>query len=104
MKVDFTKVILRDIAGKPIKAQSNLHKTVADCIHFTCRTVDLIGVAKIVNEGQEVDLTVSQVKQIKNLVTHPEAPLAGFAKVAVGKYLDIRLKSADGSKKKKKKK
>lgn len=101
MKIDFTKVVLRDIAGKPIKNQSDLHKTIADCIHFTCRTVDLIDVAKIVNKGQEVDLTVPQIQQIKNLVTHPQAPLAGFAKVAVNKYLDARLQSADKSKKKK---
>ncbi len=103
MKIDFTKVILRDINGKPIKGQSDVHKTIANCIHFTCRTVDLIDVAKIVNKGQEVDLTVPQIQQIKNLVTHPQAPLAGFAKVAVNKYLDARLKSADKSKKKKKK-
>ncbi len=103
MKIDFTKVVLRDIAGKPIKEQSDIHKTIANCIHFTARSVDMIDIARNVNQGVVVELSVSQINEIKNLVMHPQSTLAAFAKVAVNKYLDARLKSADKSKKKKKK-
>ena len=101
MKIDFTKVVLHDLAGKPLKTQSEVHKTIANTIYFTARSVDLIEVAQAVNKGQEVELSVSQIEEIKNLVNHPQATLAAFAKVAVQKYLDARLNSVKKKKAKK---
>ena len=98
MKVDFTKVVLRDVAGKPIKEQSNIHKTVANCIYFTARSVDMIDIARNVNQGVVVELSESQIKEIKNLVMHPQSPMAAFAKVATAKYLDKPLNSVNKKK------
>lgn len=101
MKIDFTKVVLRDIAGKPVKGETNIHKTIANCIHFTARSVDMIDIARNINQGVAVELLESQIREIKNLVMHPQSTLAAFAKVAVQKYLDARLNSVKKKKAKK---
>jgi len=99
MKIDFTKVVLRDIAGKPVKGQTDIHKTIANCIYFTARTVDMIDIARKINQGVAVELLEPQIREIINVVIHPNSPMAAFAKVATKEYLDTQLKKKKEAKK-----
>lgn len=87
MKVDFKVVKIYNIEGKLIE-KSNLHKTIADILYCRARNLTLVEIAKKIHKGEVVDLSHTEVEEIKQLISSPNDGLLSFARKAVLEYID----------------
>lgn len=100
MKVDLTKIKLRDIDGKVTKFQKGggIHKTIANILYLKVKDLDLVDIAMQMNSGQSVEMTPTQIKEMRSLIADPATGVFAFVKKAVFDYLD-KIEEADKKKK-----
>lgn len=87
MKVDFSKMKILDVEGKAIK-NSEIHKSLARIIYHRTQNLDLIEIARSINNGKEVELRDSEIKEVKRLVNDKQSGLLAFARKAILDYLN----------------
>ena len=89
MKVNLSKIVLKDINGVPVKKDPDenigVHTAVANLLYTKAKNVDLVDIAIQMNRGDAVELTPSHIAEIKKLI--PDG-LATFARKAVLEFLD----------------
>ena len=89
MKVDFKKLVPLDIEGKPAwKDDYPFYKLIANTIYFRVSNLDLVEVGRQINTGMVVELSATDVKQIKNVLISKENSIASFARKAVIDFFD----------------
>jgi hypothetical protein len=86
-KIDLSKVEVTNLEGKPIK-DANLHKLVANGIYSFTKNLDLVSKALEMNSGKPVDLTASEIEEVKRLVKDEKLGLAAFVQAAILAELD----------------
>jgi len=87
MKVDLSKVELKDIDGNVIK-DAKFYKTIADLLYGKARSLDLVEIARAINKGEEVEMAASHIKEMRQLVENPESKIFTFARKAFSDYMD----------------
>ena len=104
MKIDFTKVVLKGLDGKPIiiKGKSEVYKTIANAIYFNARSIDLCDIASLINKGGEVEMSESQLREVKNLISGKYSGVAAFAQRTINEYINKKLSVIERKKAKKK--
>lgn len=92
MKVDLTKVKTRSIDGKENKYKKDdtqqVYKIIANMLYLKVRDLDLVDIAMQMNKGQVVEMTPTQIQEMRSLIADPESGLFSFAKKAIFDYLD----------------
>lgn len=86
MEYDFSKIILVDLDGKKIKDEA--YKIVANILYCSARTLDLVETARQINKGEVVELDKSEIKEIKDLLSHPQSGVFAFTQKAIFDYID----------------
>ena len=97
MKVDFKKIKLIGLDGKAAKAEGGekFHKTIATRIFYQIANLDLVEVARQINQGKAVELSKTDIKQIKACLLSEKAGFLAFAKEAITKFFDELEKQKD---------
>jgi hypothetical protein len=85
------EVELKTIEGEVMESHE-LHKAVANLMYRFAQDLDLVEIAMKMNRGEEVELTASQIKELKRLIVSKESVLASFSKKAAIEYLEVLLK------------
>ena len=83
MKVDFTKLVLKDINGMPQKPDKPFYKTVANIIYMQISNLDLVEIAMQINRGEPVELSKTDMSQIEACLMSEKAGFFAFAKKAI---------------------
>jgi len=94
MKVDFTQIVLTGIDREPIKVGTPIYKTIAERIFYKIGNLDLVETARKINEGKPVELSPTDIKQIKACVLASDSGLFAFARKEIEDFFD-NLKEAD---------
>jgi len=88
MKINFKEIVLLDIDGKPAKAETPIHKAIANIIYTQISNLDLVEVAREINKGKVVELSNTDIKQIKKLLLGDKSGLFAFAKAAITEFFE----------------
>jgi len=99
MKVDFTKIKLLDVNGEEAKPDGlPFHKVIAEKIFYYVSNLDLVEVARQINKGEVVELSKTDLKQIRACVLSEKAGLFAFAQEAFTNFLDnLKKENSDGT-------
>ena len=89
MKLNFSKVELKDIEGKKIE-KHDLHKLVANLLYGGTKNLDMVEIAREINKGKEVELKKEDLEDIKKTIVEAQT-IAAFAKKAVIDYIDEQV-------------
>jgi hypothetical protein len=89
MKIDFSKVELKDLEGKVVK-DPNLHKTIANAIYAHTQDLDLVEKARIINSGKEVEFDKTEIEEVKRVIKDPKTGFFAFAQKALLDALDAK--------------
>ncbi|MBU2061163.1 MAG: hypothetical protein KKH44_04850 [Bacteroidetes bacterium] len=87
MKIDFSKVELVDLEGKPL-ANANIHKTLANALYAHTKDLDLVEKARAINKGGALELDKTEIDEIKRVINDPQTGFMAFAKDALIKFID----------------
>ncbi len=94
MKINFLKIKLENIEGKPFKVREgnkDIYKSLADLIYIHATdNLELVKIAMEINAGKEVDLRDSEVKTIKRIingVSIEQGGLFAFVRKAILDYI-----------------
>ena len=85
--VDFSKVEVKDLNGKPIK-EAQLHKLIAQGIYTLTKELDLVQKAFDINAGKPVELNAKEIEEVKRLINDDRLGIAAFARAALLDILD----------------
>ena len=89
MKLDLTKVEIKDLDGKKIE-KHDIHKIVANLMYQSTKNLDMVELAREINQGKEVELKKDELEELKTLITQTQA-IAAFAKKALIDYIDEQV-------------
>lgn len=89
MKINFSKIKLRDIEGREIK-NSKIHKGIANAIYMFAKNLDLLEIAIKINKGEEVELRESDIAEIETIINSKEAGFMAFARKAILDTIKMR--------------
>lgn len=101
MKYNFSKIRITDLDSK--KTPNVLHKSVANLLWHSAKTLDLVDIAIFINRGEEVDLDKSEIEELRTLIDDPNAVIKiwSYAKKAIFEYIDsVQEKEKNKHKKK----
>jgi len=87
MKVDFSKMQMKDIEGKIVNSPE-LYKTVANVLWRGAKTLDLVDVAMAINRGEVVELRDDEVEEIKELVKDLKSGVFAFARKQILDFIE----------------
>jgi hypothetical protein len=87
MKINISKICYQDIEGSEVKEHS-LHKTLAMVLYKMAKTLDLVDKAMQMNRGEEIDVSMAELNEIKFLIKDPNSRIYAFARKAMLEYLD----------------
>jgi len=91
MILDFSKVKFTDVRDKEFDIP-DFNKTIADIIYMNTQSVDMLEIARQINQGP-VDLTKVQIGEIKLLLTNDQSTIKAFVKVPLLEYFDEVLEN-----------
>ena len=92
MKFDFSKMQLKNIEGNVVP-EVNLHKTLANAMWHSAKTLDLVDKAMLINRGEVVDLSKSEVNEIKQLIRDPRNVIFSFAQKQLLDFIELVQKA-----------
>ena len=91
MKVDFSKIKLVSLDDKPVQDPDGktveAHKLVANAIYTKIKTLDLVSVAFEINKGESVELSKTDLNEIKSLFGL-ESGFVSFVRKAIIDFID----------------
>ena len=85
MKIDFKKLVVKDIDGKEIPEPG---KILAGTIYTLTKDLSLVSIALDINKGVEVEISGPQIEEIKRIVEDEKAGYFAFFKKAVLDFLN----------------
>lgn len=85
--INFSKVVLKNLDGIPLK-NIEFHKTLANVLYHSAETVDFVDIAIEINRGNTVELTTTQITEVKRVIDLPESRIATHARKTVHDFLD----------------
>ena len=88
MQIDFSQIKLLDLDGEQLENSPPAHKIVANMIYQFASVLDLVEVARQINQGKAVELSATDLAEIKGLVNNPKCSLAAFVKKAIIDFID----------------
>ena len=91
MILDFSKVKFIDLEENEFDIP-DFNKTIANIIYLNTQSVDMLEIARQINQGP-TELTKVQVGEIKLLLTNDQSPAKAFVKVPLLKYFDEVLEN-----------
>lgn len=98
MKIDFSKMIQKDIDGKVVE-NADLHKIVANVLWHGAKNLDLVDIAMTINKGKEVDLSKKDFLEVGSAVRDPKNGIFAFAQKQILDFIEeVRVKDADEKK------
>jgi len=106
MKVDLSKVKLRDLDGNLLGDKEKgvgTHTSVARILYNKATNLDLVDIALNMNKGLPVEMAASHIQEMRKLVADPANGFFAFARKAIFEYLDD-LEDAEKKKQAKKNK
>ena len=88
MKINFSKIQLKNLDGVVMvdpetKKPAQIHKTLANAIYRKTNSLDLVEIAREINKAKEVDLSKSDIDEIKNIILAKSSGFFAFAKRAI---------------------
>ena len=86
MKVDFKKIIVKDINNEIVKDEK-FHKKIANIIYNFAENLDMVEIARDINQGKEVELRTNEIDNLIHLFTTSKL-LMSFTKKAIKDFLD----------------
>ena len=99
MKIDVTKVKLKEVSGKAMELDPNSEnifwKILANGLYCFVKDVSIVTIAQNVYKGCEVEMAVSQVKEMRKIAAMPDLGLHAFCRKAVCEYLDKALEAEE---------
>ena len=91
MKIDFTEIKLVGLDNEEVKDQNDKlltgHGVVANAIYTRTKTLDLVDVALQINRGEAVELSKTDLSEIKSLFG-PSCGISSFIRKAVCDFID----------------
>ena len=87
MKIDFSQAKMVGIDGNPIE-DCLVHQTLAKVIYAHTTNLDLVEIARVIYQGEEVELRGGDIKEIRRLLSSDELGMASFARKALLDYID----------------
>ena len=102
MKIDLKKVKTNELNGRVIKYEkgNELYKFIADILYKFSPSLGMLDVAQMMYKGVVVEMTISQVNEMKVLVTNPKNGIYTFARKALLDYIDSVIEKETKKKKK----
>ena len=94
MQVDFSQIRLLDLDGKDLEGSPPAHKIVANAIYRFTSVLDLVEVAREINQGKAVELSATDLSEIEKLTNNPQCGLSAFVKKAILDFV-IQQKKGD---------
>lgn len=108
MKINLTKVKLKQIDGKAIKADhknpSIFWKVLANDLYCLVKDISIVTIAQNIHKGCEVEMTLPQVREMRTIAARPDNGLHAFCRKAVCEYIDKAIEAEEKKSKKKQKK
>jgi len=86
MKINFKDIILKDLEWNIIE-NSNIHKVIANLIYSKVKNLDLIDYAFKINKWKDIDITKSELEEIKNLCIEWEN-FSAFVRKGIKDFID----------------
>lgn len=86
MKVNFKSIVALDIEGNV--AEFDVYKIIAKAVYYGIKNLDLVETARDINAGKEVELSATDVKQIKTCVLDPQSTLFSYVRKAISDFFD----------------
>jgi len=87
MKLDFTKIELKDIDGNALP-DGNFHKVIANLLYRNAKTLDLIETARTINKGLPCDMSKEEVAELSSLINDDRSGVFAFARKATQDYIN----------------
>ncbi|MDO8302763.1 MAG: hypothetical protein Q7T18_05950 [Sedimentisphaerales bacterium] len=94
MKLDFTKLELKDIEGK-ILPDANFHKVIANLLYRSAKTLDLVDTARTINRGMPCEMSKDEIAELLSLINDDKNGVFAFARKAVQDYIELAKKKKD---------
>ena len=96
MKIDFSKIKIEGLNGELVKDDKNVvvtgHKIVAQAIYTRIKILDLVATAFEINKGKPVELSKTDLTEIKSLFG-PDSLITSFIRKAVIDFIDGQKES-----------